>query len=121
MPRNRVQHQKGLSDDAFEQRYPDGEACRKAWFALALAGGIEVSTVRTDKVFRDPGPLTASVPAMPVPDIADRRHRSARHQAADAGVVPRHASAWPRQEGNVQHRVGPAAWDLDQRCLAASA
>ena len=22
MPRNRVQHQKGLSDDAFEQRYP---------------------------------------------------------------------------------------------------
>src|SRR5215831_17273021 len=29
MPRNRVQHQKGLSDDAFEQRYPDEEACRK--------------------------------------------------------------------------------------------
>src|SRR5215468_4633965 len=74
-----------------------------------------------DKVFRDPGPSTASVPAMPVPDIADRRHRSARHQAADAGVVARHASAWPRQEGNIQHRVGPAAWDLDQRCLAASA
>jgi ISXO2-like transposase domain len=23
MPRNRVQHQKGLSDDGFEQRYPD--------------------------------------------------------------------------------------------------
>jgi len=23
IPRNRVQHQKGLSDDAFEQRYPD--------------------------------------------------------------------------------------------------
>jgi len=33
MPRNRVQHQKGLSDDGFEQRYPDEEACRKAWFA----------------------------------------------------------------------------------------
>jgi hypothetical protein len=30
MPRNRVQHQKGLSDDGFEQRYPDEEACRKA-------------------------------------------------------------------------------------------
>src|SRR5215472_12135781 len=58
---------------------------------------------------------------MPVPDIADRRHRSAGYQAADAGVVPRHASAWPRQVGNIQHRVGPAAWDLDQRCLAASA
>jgi hypothetical protein len=23
MPRNRVQHQKGLSDDGFEQRYPE--------------------------------------------------------------------------------------------------
>src|SRR4051812_37635108 len=33
MPRNRVQHQKGLSDDAFERLYPDEEACRKAWFA----------------------------------------------------------------------------------------
>jgi hypothetical protein len=30
MPRSRVQHQKSLSDDAFEQRYPDAEACRKA-------------------------------------------------------------------------------------------
>src|SRR5271163_4538640 len=88
---------------------------------LALAGGLQVSTVRIDKVFRDPGPSTASVRAMPVPDIADRRHRSARHQAADAGVVSRHASAWPRQEGNIQHRAGPAAWDLDQRCLAGSA
>ena len=37
MPRNRVQHQKGLWDDAFEQHYPDEEACRKAWFCLALA------------------------------------------------------------------------------------
>jgi len=26
MPRNRVQHQKGLSDDAFERFYPDEEA-----------------------------------------------------------------------------------------------
>jgi len=33
MPRNRVQHQKGLSDDAFERLYPDEQACRKAWFA----------------------------------------------------------------------------------------
>src|SRR5712671_7016703 len=30
MPRNRVQHQQGLSDDAFERLYPDEEACRKA-------------------------------------------------------------------------------------------
>lgn len=60
---------------------------------LALAGGLQVSTVRIDKVFRDPGPSTAAVSAMSVPDIADRRHGSARHQAADVGVVPRHASA----------------------------
>jgi hypothetical protein len=29
MPRNRVQHQKDLSDNAFERLYPDKEACRK--------------------------------------------------------------------------------------------
>src|SRR6202521_4904555 len=40
MPRNRVQHQKGLSDDAFEQRYPDEEACRKAWFAWRWPEGF---------------------------------------------------------------------------------
>jgi hypothetical protein len=46
MPRNRVQDQKGLSDDAFEQRYSDEEACsnvgylmqgRRSGFSSALA------------------------------------------------------------------------------------
>ena len=41
MPRNRVQHQKGLSGDAFEQRYPDEEACRKAWFAWRWPEGFK--------------------------------------------------------------------------------
>ena len=41
MPRNRVQHQKGLSDDAFEQRYPDEETCRKAWFAWRWPEGFK--------------------------------------------------------------------------------
>src|SRR5271170_2673617 len=41
MPRNRVQHQKGLSDDGFEQRYPDKEACRKAWFAWRWPEGFK--------------------------------------------------------------------------------
>jgi hypothetical protein len=41
MPRSRVQHQKGLSDDAFEQRYPDEEACRKAWFAWRWPEGFK--------------------------------------------------------------------------------
>src|SRR3954452_21859263 len=41
MPRNRVQHQKGLSDDAFEQLYPDEEACRKAWFAWRWPEGFK--------------------------------------------------------------------------------
>src|SRR6202166_1847885 len=41
MPRNRVQHQKGLSDDAFEHRYPDEEACRKAWFAWRWPEGFK--------------------------------------------------------------------------------
>src|SRR5271168_247107 len=41
MPRNRVQHQKGLSDDAFEQRYPDEKACRRAWFAWRWPEGFK--------------------------------------------------------------------------------
>src|SRR5215203_3072736 len=41
MPRNRVQHQKGLSDDAFERLYPDEEACRKAWFARRWPEGFK--------------------------------------------------------------------------------
>src|SRR5215470_5722079 len=41
MPRNRVQHQKGLSDDAFEQLYPDEEACRRAWFAWRWPEGFK--------------------------------------------------------------------------------
>src|ERR1700704_345279 len=41
MPRSRVQHQKGLSDDAFEQRYPDEEACRKAWFVWRWPEGFK--------------------------------------------------------------------------------
>src|SRR5258706_4710335 len=41
MPRNRVQHQKGLSDDAFERLYPDEEACRRAWFAWRWAEGFK--------------------------------------------------------------------------------
>jgi transposase-like protein len=31
----------GLSDDAFEQRYPDEEACRKAWFAWRWPQGFK--------------------------------------------------------------------------------
>src|SRR6516225_5488312 len=41
MPRNRVQHQKGLSDDAFERLYPHEEACRKAWFAWRWPEGFK--------------------------------------------------------------------------------
>src|SRR5260370_31000057 len=41
MPRNRVQHQKGLSDDAFERLYPDEEACQKAWVAWRWPEGFE--------------------------------------------------------------------------------
>jgi hypothetical protein len=41
MPRNRVQHQKGLSDDAFERLHPDEEACRKAWLAWRWPEGFK--------------------------------------------------------------------------------
>ena len=41
MPRNRVQHQKGLSDDAFERLYPNEDACRRAWFAWRWPEGFK--------------------------------------------------------------------------------
>ena len=41
MPCNRLQHQKGLSDDAFEQFYPNEEACRTAWFAWRWPEGFK--------------------------------------------------------------------------------
>ena len=41
MPRNRVQHQKGLSDDAFERLYPDEGACCRAWFAWRWPEGFK--------------------------------------------------------------------------------
>src|SRR6266852_1209647 len=61
------------------------------------------------------------MPALPLPDITDRRHRPPGYQAADAGVVPRHASAGPGQEGAVEYRAGSAARDLDQCRLAGPA
>ena len=65
MPRNRVQHQKGLSDDAFEQRYPD----EKAWFAWRWPEGFkcprcaqtEYSEIRNRQL------LQCRQSAMPVP------------------------------------------------------
>ncbi len=41
MPCNRLQHQKGLLDDAFEQFYPNEEACRTAWFAWRWPEGFK--------------------------------------------------------------------------------
>src|SRR3954447_26472647 len=120
MPRNRVQHQKGLSDDAFERLYPDEAACRKAWFAWRWPEGFKCARC-AGSTYCDPRTSTSTMPTVPPSDVADRRHRPAGHQAADAGVVPRHASARPGQERAVQHRVGPATGDLDQCRLAGSA
>ena len=90
MPGNRVQHQKGLSDDAFEQRYTDEEACHKAWFAWRWPEGFkcprcaatEYSEIRDRQLMSE----------LPLPDLADPRHHPTGHRAADAGVVSRHAS-----------------------------
>ena len=121
MPRNRVQHQKGLSDDAFERLYPDEEACRKAWFAWRWPEGFKCPRCAATEYCEIRERQLLQCRQLPLSDIADRRHRPAGHQAADAGVVPRHASARPGQERAVQHRAGPAAGDLDQCRLAGSA
>src|SRR3954453_4549646 len=61
------------------------------------------------------------MPALPLPEFTDRRHPPSGYQAADAGMVPRHASAGPGQERAIQYRAGPAARDFDQCCLAGPA
>ena len=54
MPRNRVQHQKGLSDDAFERLYPDEEACRSVvclrWPEASVSACAHHSIVRSVSV-----------------------------------------------------------------------
>ena len=49
MRRNRVQHQKGLSDDTFERLYPDEEACRKTWFVWRWPEGFKCPWCATDR------------------------------------------------------------------------
>ena len=55
MRRNRVQHQKGLSDDAFERLYPDEEACRKAWFAWRWPEGFKCPRCAGQSIVRSGG------------------------------------------------------------------
>ncbi len=70
MPRNRVQHQKGLSDDAFEQRYPDEEACRKAWFAWRWPEGFRCHALRGLEYCEIGERPTPAMPALPLPDAS---------------------------------------------------
>src|SRR3954452_19708828 len=80
--------------------------------------------MRGVKVLRDPWASTAAMPAVPLPDIADLRHRPAGHQAANAGVVPRHASARQGKKGlsNIElgRRLGissNAAWRVQHKLM----
>jgi hypothetical protein len=69
MPRNRVQHQKGLSDDAFERLYPDEQACRKAWFAWRWPEGFSVRGAQRQSIAR-----FATVNCCNAGTAATRRH-----------------------------------------------
>jgi len=121
MPRNRVQHQKGLSDDAFERLYPDEEACRKAWFAWRWPEGFKC-------------PRCAGSNYCEIRGRQLLHCRQCRHQTSlIAGTVLQGTKlpmrVWFRAmhllaQGKiraVKHRAGPAAWDLHQGCLAGSA
>ena len=120
MPRNRVQHQKGLSDDAFEQRYPDEAACRKVWFAWRWPEGFKC-------------PRCAATAYSEIQQRQLLQCQRCRYQASlIAGTILqgtklpmrvwfRAASTRPGQERSVEHRTGPTARHLDQRRLARSA
>jgi hypothetical protein len=49
MARNRVQHQKGLSDAEFERRYGSEDLCRAAWFAKRWPNGFQCPRCRASK------------------------------------------------------------------------
>ena len=96
MPRNRVQHQKGLSDDAFERLYPDEEACRKAWFAWRWPEGFKCPRCAATQYseIRERQLLQCRSCRYQTSLIAG--HRPPGHQTADAGVVSCDAPACPR-------------------------
>src|SRR5260370_21935594 len=110
MPCNRVQHQKGLSDDAFERLYPDEEACRSAWFAWRWPEGFKCPRCTATKYC----------------EIRERQLLQCSHcryqTSLIAGTVLQGTKlpmrVWFRamhllaQEGPVQRRVGPAARHL---------
>ena len=84
MPRNRVQHQKGLSDDAFERLYPDEEACRKVTLGLSCGCKRKTGSAR-------PGPATTSLPSvclMPHRQF-ERANRSRGGRACSSRAPPR--------------------------------
>jgi hypothetical protein len=68
---------------------------------------------------------TAPVPAVPPPGVADRRHDPAGHQAADAGVVSRHAPAGAARRAcpiELGRRLGistNAAWRVQHKLMQA--
>src|ERR1700740_2432490 len=74
MPRNRVQHQKGLSDDAFERLYPDEEDCRRAGFAWRWPGGFQ-------------GPRSAASEYCEIRDRQRLQCRRCRYQTPLIGVT----------------------------------
>ena len=121
MPRNRVQHQKGLSDDAFERLYPDEEACRKAWFAWRWPEGFKC-------------PRCAASEYCQIRERQLLQCRQCRYQTSLIASTVLQGTKLPMRvwframhllaQGTirtVQHRVGPATWDLDQCRLAGSA
>ena len=117
MPRNRVQHQKGLSDDAFERLYPDSRRAEKRG---SPGAGLRASSVRGVR-----GQQYCEIRGRQLLQCRQCRYQTSliagtvlQGTKLPMRVVPRHASARPGQERAVQHRVGPATGDLDQCRLA---
>ena len=86
-----MQHQKGLSDDAFEQRYPDDGSCRKAWFAWRWPEGFkcprcavtEYSQIRDRQLLEAAKREAAAVLAGPTEEIPKEEiDRALRHMRA---------------------------------------
>src|SRR3954469_429226 len=110
MPRNRVQHQKGLSDDAFERLYPDEEACRKAWFAWRWPEGFKCPRCAGSTYCEIRGGTVARLGVMPRWLLAD----------ADRGRLGSAARSW-RRTCRCRRRSGLGAADRHRAATSASA
>src|SRR5450759_1091392 len=83
---------------------------------VTMAEWLRMSGLWWTCVLRGEIAWLVSMPRLPPPDLADRRHDLRLDPPAAAPLVPRHVSPDPEQAGHLEHRTWPPSWrDADHR------